>query len=137
MEEGYYSSVTVEGSAYLTPIGSDPNLLEFACPIGRQFCFEFLKRSGKPVSQHILLPTGVIVGSPAASTARSIPKSETKAQESAAYSPFLCKHQFLASHNFGTSTALEINHQSHPALYHQLFPIIGHPPISPNFCHPS
>ncbi|KNZ60471.1 hypothetical protein VP01_1549g2 [Puccinia sorghi] len=39
IEKGVYSSVTVEGSAYLTGIGSDPNLLQLGRPIRMQSRF--------------------------------------------------------------------------------------------------
>ncbi|KAI7952101.1 hypothetical protein MJO28_007785 [Puccinia striiformis f. sp. tritici] len=65
-EKGVFASVNIEGSAFLTGIGSAPNALvqvaivsyTSATPSKGNPVLEYLKRSGKPVGQHILFPTG-------------------------------------------------------------------------------
>jgi fatty acid synthase subunit alpha len=94
----------VEGSAYLTGIGSDPNELvqvavisyDSATPSKGNPVLEYLKRSGKPVGQHILFPTGgyILKDENNISQIKTPPNNQAYSQASADWNPIHCNPYF-------------------------------------------
>ncbi|KAI7955320.1 hypothetical protein MJO28_005720 [Puccinia striiformis f. sp. tritici] len=103
-EKGVFSSVTVEGSAFLTGIGSDPNALvqvavisyTSATPSKGNPVLEYLKRSGKPVGQHILFPTGgyILKDENNITEIKTPPNNQPYSQASADWNPIHCNPYF-------------------------------------------
>lgn len=105
-EKGVYSSVKVQGSAHLLGIGPDPNKLvqvasiayDSATPSKGNPVLEYLKRSGKPVAQHILFPTGgyTLKDHDNALEIRTPPSNQPYSRCSADWNPIHCNPYFAS-----------------------------------------
>lgn len=103
-EKGVFASVTVNGSAYLMGIGPDPTkLVQVAnisytsdSPSKGNPVLEYLKRSGKPVGQHILFPTGgyLLKDENGDNQIQTPPSNLPYSQTSADWNPIHCNPYF-------------------------------------------
>lgn len=104
-EKNVYSNVQVEGFAYLTGLGSDPNQLAQVATIAYNSSVpsrgnpvvEYLKRSGNPVGQHILFPNGgYLIKDDHPEELSTPPSNQAYSHSSSDWNPIHCNPYFAS-----------------------------------------
>ncbi|CAH7689739.1 fatty acid synthase subunit beta [Phakopsora pachyrhizi] len=105
-DRGVYSSVCVDGAAFLAGIGSDPAELVQVANVSYEWnvsskgnpVVEYLKRSGKPVGQNILFSTGgyTLKDQDQITEIRTPPSNQPYSKTSADWNPIHCNPYFAS-----------------------------------------